>query len=1062
MTADWSAEVIEAVERWIETKPDLGRNAGCWRNIGPAMPQRDGWLVLDLRASRTNLDALGEPCFAGERGPEHEPAYPVEELRNVDGVLMLREPQGLPAYCRYLWARSMSPRFLLEKLRDGLRHAGPAPLAQALVEKRLGGHATSSAEPVGLLDAQAEAFRACLSPGVRLVWGPPGTGKTLVLARAIEELVSRGKRVLLVSTANVAVDNALHAALSGLPHRPGVAVRVGPAHLTEIAADPDVQLERLAARASREADETRERVAAQLRQMDDLDAEIEGLRAELADYDDLTYRAAVARVAAEREAAERRSGVRAAEAAVESAEAADAAARAALHEAKAAYVVLDPARRALVQHTKAADELARLDQQQRIIQLERDAFDLGPPPSAGYIARRRHQRHHARAVADYDRFIAEAVGRRRGLLALQFTARRIMGRVTAADLDAADDRVARAEAAATAAVEKLHCARHELDGLRSTAQVVQLHSALSDDDRRLVERCAQLDLPARYQRFQDLIAQQHRTAAQRGALEAKLRTLVGRVRRLRADAEAEIVREARVVATTLARSRMHPAIATATFDVVLVDEAGAAALAEVLLALCRARTTAVLFGDFLQLGPVLDGIRHDPSPVVEKWILATCFKHVGIHTPGDTDGRCVALTHQFRFGPELRRLANSVIYDVLRDAHELPGITARPQTEIVLVDVSTVPDLASIRAGSVRGRWWTAGVVLSRALAELHAPDGPVGVVTPYNVQSEATLAALRDRDLVAGTAVGTVHSFQGREYPTLVFDLVDDGRGWVARGKRGDDPWEYDGLKVFGVGITRARRRLYLIGDGRGLPGASTGPFRELRVGIDNGEIRRWSAAAMLGLDEPEPDLVDETFVQVSRLLRQLVTVTDIHDEHAFGRELEQHLKAARQSVWMWSPWIANRAREVVPLIRAAVERGVDVRVFIRPDGDRLMAKDWAQRQLPALLDSGATVIRSDLEHRKIVVIDGQVVLLGSLNVLSNTPGSSRESMITMEGRAFASRLLTELRVDEIGTPQHCSGCRRPMEVRRRWSKAAPLLYWQCRQCNVKVPLHGAWRQRR
>jgi hypothetical protein len=33
---------------------------------------------------------------------------------------------------------------------------------------------------------------------------------------------------------------------------------------------------------------------------------------------------------------------------------------------------------------------------------------------------------------------------------------------------------------------------------------------------------------------------------------------------------------------------------------------------------------------------------------------------------------------------------------------------------------------------------------------------------------------------------------------------------------------------------------------------------------------------------------------------------------------------------------------------------------------------------------------------------------------------------------------------------------------VRRRWSKAAPLLYWQCRQCNVKVPLHGAWRQRR
>jgi superfamily II DNA or RNA helicase len=61
-------------------------------------------------------------------------------------------------------------------------------LAEALAENRLAQGATSPADAVGLLEAQAEAFRACLSPGVRLVWGPPGTGKTQVLARAIEEL----------------------------------------------------------------------------------------------------------------------------------------------------------------------------------------------------------------------------------------------------------------------------------------------------------------------------------------------------------------------------------------------------------------------------------------------------------------------------------------------------------------------------------------------------------------------------------------------------------------------------------------------------------------------------------------------------------------------------------------------------------------------------------------------------------------------------------------------------------------------------------------------------------
>ena len=113
--------------------------------------------------------------------------------------------------------------------------------------------------------------------------------------------------------------------------------------------------------------------------------------------------------------------------------------------------------------------------------------------------------------------------------------------------------------------------------------------------------------------------------------------------------------------------------------------------------------------------------------------------------------------------------------------------------------------------------------------------------------------------------------------------------------------------------------------------------------------------------------------------------------------------------------------------MIRAAVERGVDVRVFMRPDEDRNMAKDWAQRQLPGLLASGATVIRSDQEHRKIVVIDDEVVLIGSLNSLSNTPGTTREIMITMEGRAFAARLLAELRVDEIGTPRACGAVAGP-----------------------------------
>jgi phosphatidylserine/phosphatidylglycerophosphate/cardiolipin synthase-like enzyme len=180
-------------------------------------------------------------------------------------------------------------------------------------------------------------------------------------------------------------------------------------------------------------------------------------------------------------------------------------------------------------------------------------------------------------------------------------------------------------------------------------------------------------------------------------------------------------------------------------------------------------------------------------------------------------------------------------------------------------------------------------------------------------------------------------------------------------------------------------------------------------------------------------------------------VTVTDIHDEHTFGHALEQRLSTARRSIWMWSPWIANRARVVVPMIAAAVRRNVSVTVFLRPDDDRNMGKEWAQRRLPDLFASGATVIRSDQEHRKIVVIDDELVLIGSLNSLSNTPGTTREIMITMEGRAFADRLLTELRVAEIGAPRACAVCGRTMDVRRGKGRTAHL-FWHCRSCNRKI----------
>lgn len=58
-------------------------------------------------------------------------------------------------------------------------------------------------------EAQRQAVEASFSSQLSVIWGPPGTGKTKTIAQAIEAHLNAGRRVLLVSHANNAVDEAL-------------------------------------------------------------------------------------------------------------------------------------------------------------------------------------------------------------------------------------------------------------------------------------------------------------------------------------------------------------------------------------------------------------------------------------------------------------------------------------------------------------------------------------------------------------------------------------------------------------------------------------------------------------------------------------------------------------------------------------------------------------------------------------------------------------------------------------------------------------------------------------
>jgi phosphatidylserine/phosphatidylglycerophosphate/cardiolipin synthase-like enzyme len=106
-----------------------------------------------------------------------------------------------------------------------------------------------------------------------------------------------------------------------------------------------------------------------------------------------------------------------------------------------------------------------------------------------------------------------------------------------------------------------------------------------------------------------------------------------------------------------------------------------------------------------------------------------------------------------------------------------------------------------------------------------------------------------------------------------------------------------------------------------------------------------------------------------------------------------------------MWAPWVATRLKEILPLLQAAVQRGVEVVLFIRTDRDELMQQPSAQTWLQQVQQAVPRMVRYHKMHQKILVVDEQVTLLGSLNVLSHR--DTREVMVVHEGRRFARKLL-------------------------------------------------------
>jgi hypothetical protein len=691
-----------------------------------------------------------------------------------------------------------------------------------------------------LNEGQRSALTAMTSPGGCFVWGPPGTGKTTVILEAVRDALAHGRSVLLASHTHVAVDNVLEGLIGSASREDagwscGDVIRIASSSTLEkvsakVTAHPCLLLDQAVAELTgskaRQADldkrrkanrEAEARTALVVAIEDLVGVDVSGLadaqRALTAQQESAQLQAEIDAIderlldLREREVKHRRA---AAESPVGPGESDRAQAR------------LVPARHARDDAARAAQaaivtvRARERDQNELRERLDRARQGMGQGVARvlAFVRERRE-----RSVVELEAQLSEAQAVVEDAQALHEACteeRRARGAETA-ELEAAvqqlierRERALRETRQADELAEDGEVERFEREELReSLGELQEIAASVSDPDALLAT--------AQREGWLDQIAERDALNERVVVLEQELEKIEREQARLRDDLareRARLLAEAPVVACTLAALSRGPALLERRFDVVILDEVASIEPAYVVYAGSRANRTLALVGDFLQNAPIADArdMPTEQDRPIADWQKRDVFYLAGIHDreSAERHPRCVALSTQYRYPPLIAKTVNAFCYDgLLESDHDAPKAEG---PVVTLIDTSRHPGKRLVSEG---GSWWyQLGLDLLAVVAlEPDTPANDTGMVCPY--RAHANRAARRSAREGLGVACGTAHRFQGREFDTVIVDLMqDDQPRWAGVADLHGTERQVAAAKLLNVALTRTKRHLYLIGD--------------------------------------------------------------------------------------------------------------------------------------------------------------------------------------------------------------------------------------------------------
>ncbi len=139
------------------------------------------------------------------------------------------------------------------------------------------------------------------------------------------------------------------------------------------------------------------------------------------------------------------------------------------------------------------------------------------------------------------------------------------------------------------------------------------------------------------------------------------------------------------------------------------------------------------------------------------------------------------------------------------------------------------------------------------------------------------------------------------------------------------------------------------------------------------------------------------------------------IYDQDSFYQTFLDDLKRAQDQVIIESPFITTKRMNILlPIFEKLLKRGVRLVVNTKPLNEHeQFYRVQAERAIAAMQKIGVVILLTAGHHRKIAMIDKQIIWEGSLNILSQN--DSCEIMRRINSERLANQMLAFLKLDRF-----------------------------------------------